>query len=101
MSNPSHSQSNSGIQITWHGHSTWSIRTGKFHLLIDPFFESNPMAKTKPSQMHPTHILISHGHFDHIADAASIAKRSGAQVLANVSVHRPDRVFLSAGLACG
>lgn len=76
MSNPAKSQSRSSVQITWHGHSTWSIRTGKFHLLIDPFLESNPVAKTKPSQLHPTHILISHGHFDHIADAASIAKKA-------------------------
>jgi len=86
MSNPAKSQSSSSVQITWHGHSTWSIRTGKFHLLIDPFLESNPVAKTKPSQLHPTHILISHGHFDHIADAASIAKKSGAQVFANYEI---------------
>jgi len=78
--------SSSGIQVTWHGHSTWSIRAGKFHLLIDPFLESNPSAKTKPSQIAPTHILISHGHFDHIADAAAIAKRTGAQVLANYEI---------------
>jgi len=86
MSTPDKSQSGSSIQITWHGHSTWSIRAGKFHLLIDPFLESNPAARTKPSQLHPTHILISHGHFDHIADAAEIAKRSGAEVLANYEI---------------
>jgi len=86
MSTPIKSQSGSSIQITWHGHSTWSIRAGKFHLLIDPFLESNPAARTKPSQLHPTHILISHGHFDHIADAAEIAKRSGAEVLANYEI---------------
>jgi L-ascorbate metabolism protein UlaG (beta-lactamase superfamily) len=86
MSNTSKSKPASGIQVTWHGHSTWSIHHEKFHLLIDPFLESNPSAKTKSSQMHPTHILISHGHFDHIADAASIAKRTGAQVLANYEI---------------
>ncbi|MFN5394210.1 MAG: metal-dependent hydrolase [Planctomycetota bacterium] len=86
MSTSSKSPSSSGIQVTWHGHSTWSIHTGKFHVLIDPFLESNPAARTKPSQLHPTHILISHGHFDHIADAAEIAKRSGAEVLANYEI---------------
>lgn len=86
MSNSSKPRSDSGIEITWHGHSTWSIRTGKFHLLIDPFLEANPVAKTAPGQLDPTHILVSHGHFDHIADAASIAKRSGAQVLANYEI---------------
>ena len=86
MSIPNKSKSSSGIRVTWHGHSTWSIHVGKFHLLIDPFLESNPAAKTKPSKLHPTHILISHGHFDHIADAAAIAKQSGAEVLANYEI---------------
>lgn len=86
MSYPAKSQPNSGVQVIWHGHSTWSIRSGKTHILIDPFLESNPAAKTKPSDLDPTHILISHGHFDHIADVAAIAKRSGAQVLANYEI---------------
>ena len=86
MSPSSKSPTNSDVQVTWHGHSTWSVRSGKTHLLIDPFLESNPMAKTKPTELDPTHILISHGHFDHIADAAAIAKRSGAQVLANYEI---------------
>lgn len=86
MSTTKKTASNSGIEVIWHGHSTWSVRTEKAHLLIDPFLESNPSAKTKPTKINPTHILISHGHFDHIADAAAIAKRTGAQVLANYEI---------------
>lgn len=74
------------VSITWHGHSTWSIRTEQALVLIDPFFDENPAAKTKSTDIDPTHILISHGHFDHLADAASIANRTGAQVLANYEI---------------
>ena len=28
-------------------------------------------------------ILISHGHFDHLADAVALANQTGAQVIAN------------------
>jgi L-ascorbate metabolism protein UlaG (beta-lactamase superfamily) len=72
--------------ITWQGHSTWSIDSGETKILIDPFLDANPSAISKAEAMHPTHILISHGHADHIADAASIAKRTGAQVLANFEI---------------
>lgn len=72
--------------LTWHGHSTWSLHLGKTHVLIDPFLDENPAAKTKGAKLSPSHILISHGHFDHIADAAAIAKRSGAKVFANYEI---------------
>lgn len=75
-----------GISITWHGHSTWSIHTPSSHILIDPFLDQNPAASRKAIDLSPTHILVSHGHFDHIADAASIANRTGAQLLANYEI---------------
>lgn len=75
-----------GISITWHGHSTWSIHTPNSHILIDPFLDQNPVATRKAIDLSPTHILVSHGHFDHIADAASIANRTGAQLLANYEI---------------
>lgn len=70
----------------WHGHSTWSLEVGQYRILIDPFLDDNPAARSKAADMSPTHILISHGHADHIADAASIANRTGAQVLANYEI---------------
>ena len=33
-----------------------------------------------------THIVITHGHDDHIGDAAEIAKKTGAQVVANFEI---------------
>lgn len=74
------------ISITWHGHSTWSIESDGHTVLIDPFLSDNPSAKTAADAVHATHIVISHAHFDHLADAAVIAKRTGAPVYANYEI---------------
>lgn len=76
----------SKITGVWYGHSTWGLEIGSSRILIDPFLDDNPAARTKAADLSPTHILISHAHADHIADAASIAQRSGAQVLANFEI---------------
>lgn len=70
------------LQLTWYGHNTWSLVSGKHTLLIDPFLDDNPACPIKADEVETDFILISHGHFDHVADAASIAKRTGAVVLA-------------------
>ena len=36
--------------------------------------------------LHPTHILLTHGHEDHVADAEDIAKKSGAELIAPYEV---------------
>ncbi len=58
------------IEVTWLGHSTWWIETGEAKILSDPFIGDNPAAKVASTSLIPTHILISHGHYDHMADAA-------------------------------
>lgn len=74
------------ITGVWHGHSTWGFDIGSSRILIDPFLDGNPAAVRRAAEMSPTHILVSHGHADHISDVASIAHRTGAQVLANFEI---------------
>jgi L-ascorbate metabolism protein UlaG (beta-lactamase superfamily) len=74
------------IEATWLGHSTWMITQGDYRILIDPFVNDNPSAKIRDVDLSPTHICISHGHFDHIADAAAIANRVGCPVFANYEI---------------
>lgn len=76
----------STIQGVWYGHSTWGFEVDSSRILIDPFLDDNPAAQSKAADLSPTHLLVSHGHADHIADAASIANRTGAQVLANFEI---------------
>ena len=70
-------------RITWYGHNCWLIETAGQRLIVDPFLDDNPVAPLKAADVTADFVLISHGHFDHIADAASIAKRTGAVVLTN------------------
>ena len=64
-------------KITWLGHASWLIETADHCILLDPFLIDNPAATAKPEDFQGcTHILVSHGHFDHISDAASIASQS-------------------------
>ena len=73
-------------EITWFGHNTWLIETGGHKILLDPFLDNNPSSPVKAKDVHPQFILISHGHFDHIDDAAAIANRCSAKVLANYEI---------------
>jgi L-ascorbate metabolism protein UlaG (beta-lactamase superfamily) len=70
------------VTLTWTGHSTFLIDTGAGTILIDPFFDDCPTASMKAAAVACDTILITHGHFDHMADAAAIAMRTGAKVIA-------------------
>lgn len=69
--------------VTWLSHASWLIESGEHRIVLDPFLSDNPAATVKPDDLDGiTHVLISHGHFDHVADAASIANRNGATLIA-------------------
>lgn len=74
------------MKLTWLGHAAFRLETGKAKILIDPFLTGNPSfadqdAKDVASGI--THILLTHGHGDHVGDTVKLAQESGATVLAN------------------
>ncbi len=75
-----------GISITWLGHATFLIEApAGMQTLIDPWVASNPACPAshkKLSQLDA--MLITHAHFDHIGDAVSLAKETGAKVVGMV-----------------
>ncbi|MFM7183404.1 MAG: metal-dependent hydrolase [Planctomycetota bacterium] len=71
------------VTLTWTGHATWLIDTGAGTLLVDPFFDECPTASMKAMDVACDAILVTHGHFDHVADLVAIAKRTAARVLCN------------------
>jgi len=76
------------MNITYFGHSCFGVEVNNKHLLFDPFISSNELAKNiDANTVKADYILISHGHFDHIADAVSIAKRTGAIVVCSWEIH--------------
>jgi L-ascorbate metabolism protein UlaG (beta-lactamase superfamily) len=74
------------IELTWLGHAAWAIKAGEHHILIDPFLNDSPTAPVKADDVEANFILVSHGHYDHVADVASIANRTGATVVSNYEI---------------
>ena len=73
-----------GTRITWLGHATVLVQTPKgTNILIDPFIAQNPKYPkgfVLPEKIQ--YILLTHGHGDHISDAAPVAKKHGSTVVA-------------------
>src|ERR1700749_3211761 len=75
------------MEIKFHGHSCFELSEGDTTLLVDPFLKpNNPAAVHTGEEVEPTHIALSHGHADHIADAVPVAKRTGAHCVAIVEL---------------
>lgn len=73
-------------KVTWCGHATVMVETDEHKLLIDPWFDGNPVAVISAEQVEADYILVSHGHGDHIGDVVAIAQRTGATVIANFEI---------------
>jgi L-ascorbate metabolism protein UlaG (beta-lactamase superfamily) len=73
------------MQITWYGHSAFRLDFKGQSVLIDPFFAGNPafVSDKTAAAKGVGHILLTHGHADHVGDALDIAKTNGATVTTN------------------
>ena len=75
------------MEIKFHGQSCFELSDGDATVLVDPFLKpNNPAAVHTGEEVEPTHIAISHGHADHMADAVPVAKRTGAHCVAIVEL---------------
>lgn len=75
------------MTIQFLGQSAFLIETVGKKLLFDPFISENPKSKSIDiNSIEADYILLSHGHFDHVADAEAIAKRTGATIISNYEV---------------
>jgi L-ascorbate metabolism protein UlaG (beta-lactamase superfamily) len=78
----------SKLALTWLGHATLLVRSpGGKRLLVDPWLETNPSCPK--GWHHPTPVdavLVTHGHSDHIEDAAAVARANQADVIANFEI---------------
>ncbi|MEM6461027.1 MAG: metal-dependent hydrolase [Pseudomonadota bacterium] len=74
------------MRVQWLGHAAFRVETAKATILIDPFLKDNPSFQGhdfSEATRGVTHIVLTHGHMDHVGDTAEIAKETGATVIAN------------------
>jgi L-ascorbate metabolism protein UlaG (beta-lactamase superfamily) len=71
--------------MRWLGHSAFEITSARGKLIyIDPWIEGNPTCPVKLDEITKADlVLVTHDHFDHIANAADISKKTGAVVIAS------------------
>jgi len=75
------------MDIRYLGHATFELIDGDTRVLVDPFLApNNPKAPVTADEVDPTHILVTHAHVDHLADAAAVAKRTGAPTVALIEL---------------
>ena len=77
------------MNIIWLGHGSFRIETGGQVLLIDPWLTGNPVL---PEDQHEeavaggTHFLLTHCHFDHVADLVPLTKKLGIPAVGQYDV---------------
>ncbi len=74
------------MNVRFLGHAAFELSDGEATVLIDPFLTGNPKAAAAADELAADAILLSHGHGDHFGDTVSIAKRTGADVVAIVEI---------------
>jgi L-ascorbate metabolism protein UlaG (beta-lactamase superfamily) len=76
------------MEIKFHGQSCFELSDGNgATLLVDPFLKpNNPAAVHTAEEVDATHIAITHGHADHMADAIPVAQRTGAHCVSVVEI---------------
>ncbi|MCV0425149.1 MAG: metal-dependent hydrolase [Roseibium sp.] len=78
------------MKLTWYGHSAFKIEAEDAAILIDPFLTGNPAfpeyLSTEQVADGVTHVILTHGHDDHIGDAIEILKNTGAMLTSNFEI---------------
>ena len=76
------------MKLTWYGHSAFRVDEGDVSILIDPFLSGNPTwgKGWEEAAEGVTHVLLTHGHNDHVGDTAEILKSNGAMLVANFEI---------------
>src|SRR2546426_12211279 len=76
------------LTLTYLGHAGVLLEDDKHAVAIDPFLTGNPLAVKKAADIRCKHVVVTHGHDDHLGDAAAIASANKGTVYANYEITR-------------
>ena len=75
------------VKITWYGQAATTITYNESVLLIDPWFNGNPVSPIKPDELNRVDIVaVTHGHFDHFGDCLEICRKFGAKLISTPEI---------------
>lgn len=75
------------MRLTWFGHSAFRLEIPGAVVMIDPFLENTTFkGDVKAAYKGATHVVLTHGHDDHIGSTVEICKATGATLIANFEV---------------
>lgn len=81
------------MKITYYSHSTYSISLQNYNIIIDPFFNDNPLYDIYNDLFYKCinsiifdFIFITHAHYDHVSNVVSIAKRCDSLIISNYEI---------------
>ena len=72
-------------RLVWLGHNAFLFEFNGARFLVDPFLPSG-LSPLKPEEIAADYVLVSHGHADHCADAATVARKNDAPLVAVAEV---------------
>lgn len=75
------------MKLTWFGHSAFRVEIGGAVIMIDPFL-ANPTFKGSHGDAYAgtTHVVLTHGHDDHLGSTVEICRKTGATLIANFEI---------------
>lgn len=76
------------MKLTWYGHSAFRLELGNSIIFMDPFLRYHPSfaGNFEAITAGCTHVLLTHGHEDHVGDTLEICKATGAQLVSSPEI---------------
>lgn len=73
------------IKFNYIHHACFLLEHGDDAIIFDPFLDGNPAGITS-KQIKVSHILVSHGHADHLGNAFDIALKNKATIITTAEI---------------
>ncbi len=75
------------MKYTYYGHSSFMVEIDGVRIVFDPYISPNELAKAVDvNSIKCDYVMLSHGHFDHVADAELITRNNDATIISNFEI---------------